>query len=80
MECNQFPLGKVFSIFPRAIEQQMITEYCMVSKGISEVLRVMGGGRIVLASHPAGPGSILGGPDEIYSLDVVEINRHLHCL
>ena len=34
----------------------------------------------VLASHPAAPGSILGVPDGIYSLDVIEINRQQHCL
>ena len=34
----------------------------------------------ILASHPAAPGSILGVPDRIYSLDVVEINPQHHCL
>ena len=34
----------------------------------------------VLALHLAAPGLILGVPDGIYSLDVVEINRQQHCL
>ena len=33
----------------------------------------------VRASHPAAPGSILGVPEGICSLDVIEINPQQHC-